>query len=116
MLTLINKNMIYSKLVTMKNDNDKNLIQKKEIIKNLEKKGMLQIILILDEQKEVRTTKIQKQITISNDPYQDTRKKLETLGIIKQTDYPFTTKQPYMLTEKGKQIAGYLKEIQKLFI
>lgn len=80
----------------------------------LEKGAMLQIILVLNRNGELLTSKIQKHIDVSNETYYKARKRLEKLKLIEKKKYDFSQFEPYILTDKGKKIGKYLVEISKL--
>jgi len=85
-----------------------------EELKKLEYLGMLRIIQLLAQEKELLTSKIQTSIEISGDAYYKARIKLIDYDLIEQKEDKYSAIAPFKLTEKGERLAVYISKILEL--
>jgi len=85
-----------------------------EKVRDLEKTGILRIMLLLKKDGPLLTSKIQAMLEISNDAYYSSRNKLMDLKLIEQATHKYSMIGPYQLTEKGEKIAQSLMSIYKI--
>ena len=85
-----------------------------EKLKKLEYLGMLRIIHLLAQEKQMLTSKIQKNIEISGDAYYKARTKLIDNELIEQKKDKYSAIAPFKLTAKGERIAEFVDKILEL--
>jgi len=85
-----------------------------EKLKKLEYLGMLRIIHLLAQEKQMLTSKIQKNIEISGDAYYKARTKLIDNELIEQKEDKYSAIAPFKLTTKGERIAEFVNKILEL--
>lgn len=87
------------------------MIENIKTIEQLENRGVLQIILILSNEKKLRASPLQKKMKGSSDVYYKARDMLEDTGLITKQPEAIGSYVTYTLTDKGRKIAGYLEHI-----
>ena len=84
-------------------------------IDGLEKRAALQILVYLGKNKQATRTDLKKNINAGIDTIYSTFPVLKSLGLIDENvrkSFPFTV--TIHLTDKGKQVAHHLVEIEKI--
>ena len=84
-----------------------------EKLKQLENLGMLRILYYIYKNGPQLTTRIQAEIDISNDAYYNSRNRLIDMGFIHREIDKYGTITPFMLTEKGKDVAEQVSNLLK---
>lgn len=82
-----------------------------EKLKDFEMLGMLRILYILYKNGPMLTSKIQKEIEISNDAYYKARNKLIDLALIDRKMDKYGAITPFKLTSKGMDVAKIINDL-----